>query len=277
MLANSLWVNLFIACLFSLVSCTTTADEQQTGKGIQVNSHTPKVNKRDSIPPKSKVFSFSIDYLTGKFDPATHPDFVKVENKYADREGLYLRKDTYEAFKKMYASAKTDGVQLVIRSATRNFDYQKGIWEAKWSGKRKVEDKNLATSIKDPTERALKILEYSSMPGTSRHHWGTDMDLNAFANSFFEKGEGLKIYEWLSQHASEYGFCQPYSPKGTERPYGYNEEKWHWSYLPIAKQLTDQAKAQLKNEMISGFRGAETVTSINVVEKYVLGINQECL
>ncbi len=277
MLANSLWVNLFIACLFLLVSCTTTADEQQTEKGIQVNSHTSKVNKSDSIPPKSKVFSFSIDYLTGKFDPATHPDFVKVENKYADREGLYLRKDTYEAFKKMYASAKTDGVQLVIRSATRNFDYQKGIWEAKWSGKRKVENKNLATSIKDPTERALKILEYSSMPGTSRHHWGTDMDLNAFTNSFFEKGEGLKIYEWLSQHASEYGFCQPYSPKGTERPYGYNEEKWHWSYLPIAKQLTDQAKAQLKNEMISGFRGAETVTSINVVEKYVLGINQECL
>ncbi len=221
---------------------------------------------------------FTTDYLMGRFEPAEHPDFTLIETQYADREGLYLRKDAYAAFLDMYESAKSDGVRLTIRSATRNFDYQKGIWEAKWTGARSIEDgKNASQAYPNPKERALKILEYSSMPGTSRHHWGTDIDLNAFNNEYFASGEGLKAYQWLSEHASEYGFCQPYSPKGEERPHGYNEEKWHWSYLPIALPLTALAKENLKDSMISSFKGAEAAEQIGVVEKYVLGINSDCL
>jgi hypothetical protein len=32
----------------------------------------------------------------------------------------------------------------------------------------------------------------------------------------------------------------------------------------------------MKDSMITGFSGAETATEIGVVEKYVLGINQQC-
>jgi LAS superfamily LD-carboxypeptidase LdcB len=115
------------------------------------------------------------------------------------------------------------------------------------------------------------------MPGTSRHHWGTDMDINALTNDYFENGNGLKEYDWLVKNAAQFGFCQPYNEKGKSRPNGYNEEKWHWSYLPIAKKLTDQYKLQLKDELISGFDGAESASKIGIVEKYVLGINTECL
>ncbi|NJK84501.1 MAG: M15 family metallopeptidase [Saprospiraceae bacterium] len=52
--------------------------------------------------------------------------------------------------------------------------------------------KTAAATTPNPQERALKILKYSSMPGTSRHHWGTDIDLNSFSNSYFEQGEGKK-------------------------------------------------------------------------------------
>ncbi|MCO6487223.1 MAG: M15 family metallopeptidase [Phaeodactylibacter sp.] len=220
---------------------------------------------------------FTTDYIMGRFDPAQHPDFTLVDARYADREGLYLRRDTYEAFLRMREAAKKEGITLVIRSATRNFDYQKGIWERKWTGAQAIENgKDASKAYPDPKARALKILEYSSMPGTSRHHWGTDMDLNAFNNEYFETGEGLKIYQWLTAHASAYGFCQPYSPKGDERPYGYNEEKWHWSYLPVALPLTALAKEKLKDDMVAGFLGAEVAREIGVVEKYVLGINGEC-
>jgi len=58
---------------------------------------------------------------------------------------------------------------------------------------------------------------------------------------------------------------------------GYEEEKWHWSYLPLARKLTALAKAELKDEDISGFLGAETAPEIKVVERYVLGINPACL
>ena len=223
-------------------------------------------------------FAFSLDYLTGRFEPSEHEDFSKIASSYADRSSLYLRKDTYEAFKKMHAAAKEAGIQLTIRSATRNFQSQKGIWEAKWTGQRILSDgKNAQRDYPDPKERALKILEYSSMPGTSRHHWGTDIDLNAFNNRYFASGEGLKVYEWLQANAHQYGFCQPYTAKGALRPNGYNEEKWHWSYLPVATQLSDQAQAQLKDSEITGFKGAETAAAIEVVKNYVLGINTECL
>jgi len=221
---------------------------------------------------------YPLSYLMGKFDPASHEDFVPIETQYADRGGLYLHKETYAAFKKMHAAAAEDGVDLVIRSATRNFQSQKGIWEAKWNGSRKIENgKDASQAYPNPKTRALKILEYSSMPSTSRHHWGTDIDLNNFTNSWFEKGDGLKIYTWLQANAADYGFCQPYTEKGPARPNGYNEERWHWSYLPLAKPLTEQAHRQLRNNMIEGFQGAAVAEDIQVVQNYVLGINSACL
>jgi len=213
----------------------------------------------------------------GKFDPATHPDFTQVDLKHADREGLFLRKDTYESFQKMWAAARADGIQLTIKSATRNFDYQKGIWERKWRGETKIENgKDASKAWPDPKDRALAILRFSSMPGTSRHHWGTDIDLNDFENSYFESGTGLKEYEWLVAHGADYGFCQVYTKKDDRRPEGYEMEKWHWSYLPVARPLTNYAKNNLKDSLITGFAGAEAAPMIGVVEKYVLGINPDC-
>lgn len=220
---------------------------------------------------------FSMDYLMGKFEPMEHTDFTLIDTRYANREGLYLRKDTYEAFQKMHAAALEDSVQLIIISATRNFYSQKGIWEAKWTGQRKIEGgQDASKAFPDPKERALKILKYSSMPSTSRHHWGTDIDMNALTNSYFEKGKGLRIYNWLLQNAADFGFCQPYTEKDAGRPFGYNEEKWHWSYMPISQPLTYKAAKELTDDMITGFMGSEVAGEIGVVKKYVLGVNPKC-
>lgn len=228
-------------------------------------------------PPTAPGEDFTTDYLMGKFDPAQHPEFTLIAQKHASRSDMYLRKDAYDAFIRMQDAAKQEGIRLLIISATRNFDRQKQIWEAKWTGAQPVGGQNIAKTIEDPVKRALKILEYSSMPGSSRHHWGTDIDLNDLNDAHFQTPEGRKVYEWLRAHAAEYGYCQPYSPQGKDRPHGYHEEKWHWSYMPVSKTLTEQARKTLKDELISGFKGAETATSIGVVKKYVLGINRECV
>jgi LAS superfamily LD-carboxypeptidase LdcB len=242
----------------------------------ELNASIPAQETNKSIEIDS---AFTLDYLRGHFDPVKHPDFIKVASAYTDGEQTYyLHKYTWEAFKDMADAAAKDSVKLIIRSATRNFDRQKLIWEGKWNGTRLIEEGvNASKKYADPKTRALKILLYSSMPGTSRHHWGTDLDLNNFNNSYFEKGEGAKIYNWLTENASAYGFCQPYSPKGEKRPHGYEEERWHWSYLPLAKQLTKLAEDSLSNEAIEGFKGAETAIEINVVKKYVLGVSDACL
>jgi hypothetical protein len=114
------------------------------------------------------------------------------------------------------------------------------------------------------------------MPGTSRHHWGTDIDFNSFNNQWFEKGKGLELFSWLEKNASSYGFCRPYTAKGKERPHGYNEEKWHWTYMPLSKIYTSYAEQYLKDNMISGFQGSKVAEQLNVVNHYVLGINKNC-
>ena len=218
----------------------------------------------------------SVAYLMGKFNPAKHPDFVQIAAKYSDKKEAYLRKETYEAFVKMAEAAAKDKIQLKILSATRNFDRQKKIWEDKWNGLVTVEDGTKVSKIADPTKRALKILLFSSMPGSSRHHWGTDLDLNYLSDDYFSNGQGKKIYKWLSENAATYGFCQPYSSKENGRT-GYNEEKWHWSYMPLSSAFMVAAKEKMTDEMIvGGFKGSETAPTINIVKNYVLGINPIC-
>jgi zinc D-Ala-D-Ala carboxypeptidase len=203
------------------------------------------------------------DYLMGKFDPTKHPDFIIIDKKHALKPDMYLRKEAYEAFKKMAIAAEKDGIILNIISATRNFDYQKQIWDTKWN------------ALKDKTAeaRAKNILQYSAMPGASRHHWGTDIDMNNLSNPFFEKNGGKKIYDWLVTHASTYGFCQPYT---AGRKTGYKEEKWHWTYLPLSKNFTAIAGKYLKNDMITGFKGSETALKLDIVNNFILGINPNC-
>ncbi len=246
------------------------------------------MNASTSAEPNRHAPITPLDFVMGKFDPSANPDvmgkfdhsanpdFVKISSKHADRAGLYLQREAYQKFKEMYEAAMRDGIQLKIRSATRNFNYQKDIWERKWTGQTRVGGQNLAKSIADPTRRAKKILRYSSMPGSSRHHWGTDIDLNSFENSWFASGKGLALYKWLQNNASRYGFCQVYTNKVKDRRSGYEEEKWHWSYIPLASGYTEFARLHLKATDFSGFKGAKAAGKVDIVGKYVLGIARNC-
>lgn len=217
---------------------------------------------------------YDANYLMGRFNPAKNKLFTKIPKKYASRSGLYLRREALVAFKKMHAAAKKSGVHLTIRSATRNFNAQKRIWERKWQGKKILSDgTNAARDIKSPVKRSYKILEYSSMPGTSRHHWGSDIDLNAFNNRWFTTGKGLKLFNWLNTNAAKYGFCRPYT---ANRHYGYQEEKWHWSYKPLSIPMLKDASVVLSDDQIAGFLGSETAMPIGVVRKYIFGISASC-
>ncbi|MGB1011458.1 MAG: M15 family metallopeptidase [Thiolinea sp.] len=251
-----------------IFSFTTPVSAEQTTLTI------PALSPVEYYAPSNE----SLEFLTGQFSPAKHPNFVRLGSNYSSRSNMYLQKEAYEAFKAMYKAAKKDGVRLVIRSAARNFNTQRTIWEGKWNGKRKVGGVlNIDKKIPDPVKRALKILEYSSMPGSSRHHWGTEIDLNSFDNKWFTSGKGKKLYQWLEQNAARFGYCQPYTAKGPDgRGSGYNEERWHWSYTPLAGPYTEQAAQQLRSDMIRGFKGGKTAESVKIVEHYVLGINPAC-
>ena len=240
--------------LLLIISCSKKPEKDKvevTKQNIQVT---------DSIA-KSPVYNFNKNFVLGKFDYKKDSLFVKVDAKHSSKT-LFLQKETYEAFKKMHYKAKQDGIDLIIISGTRNYYEQKYIWERKW---KKYSDLK-------PIERAKKILEYSSMPSSSRHHWGTDIDLNNLNNSYFKKGKGKKEYEWLHNNANDFGFYQVYTNKKNGRK-GYNEEKWHWTYLPLSKKYLTFFNAKINNEDINGFNGATLASELNIINDYVNGVS----
>lgn len=214
--------------------------------------------------------------LLGKFDPSNHEDFVQIPLELASVQGMYMQKQALESFKQMCEAARKDGIYLKIVSATRTFYRQKQIWENKWNGVKLVNGKKLNVTHPDPEKRALEILKYSSMPGTSRHHWGTDIDINSVENAYFKTAKGLKEYQWLSVHAHEFGFCQPYKEKGSNRLTGYEDEPWHWSYFPLSCQYTVDYKNTISFADIVGFDGDFTAEKVNVIQNFVFGIHLDC-
>jgi D-alanyl-D-alanine carboxypeptidase len=239
------------------------------------------VSEPDPAPPVAEPAPaapghVALKYLIGNVDPASDPAFARIPEKYLGGSRVWGHKDAVEAFVRMAEAADANGYELKIISAFRSFGDQKQIWEDKWTGKTLVERGKLPQTKPDPKARAIKILEFSSMPGTSRHHWGTDFDLNSLNNSYFKSGEGKRTYDWLTLHAAEYGFCQVYSAKGADRPNGYEEEKWHWSYMPVASWYLKQYPVDVGYERLTGFEGAAAAKDIDVIKNYVQGINPEC-
>ena len=120
------------------------------------------------------------------------------------------------------------------------------------------------------------IMIWSSMPSTSRHHWGTDIDINSTDDGYFLSGKGKEVYTWLTKHANKFGFCQVYNKKGNGRNTGYNEEKWHWSYMPLASGYLEEYKKLVSYDDINGFSSSGFAKELDIINEFVLGISKEC-
>jgi LAS superfamily LD-carboxypeptidase LdcB len=128
-----------------------------------------------------------------------------VGNTYTSK----MHKDASEAFQKMKLAASEENISMEIVSAYRSFQRQKEIFEGKY---KKFTNQGLS-----PMDAIEKIIEYSTIPGTSRHHWGTDIDIidaNASPRPssvlqpelFHGDGPFCKLKDWLNENAAKYGF-----------------------------------------------------------------------
>lgn len=225
---------------------------------------------------KLKDTNISVANLTGKIKPSSDPNFVEADPEYAKYPLIFIREEVYIAFIKMFYAALKDSVNLSIVSGFRNFDSQRMIWENKWKGEKKVNEKQNANRITDPVERANLILSSSAMPGTSRHHWGTDIDINSVEVEYWETRNGKKVYKWLQQNALKFGFCQPYNNFGKTRKVGYQDELWHWSFVPLSQVYMRQYKQKVKYSDINGFSASNIAEKLSVIDNYVLNISTDC-
>ncbi|MFO7878491.1 MAG: M15 family metallopeptidase [Bacteroidales bacterium] len=218
----------------------------------------------------------SKDELLGKINPENHPDFVQVDPSISYFPEVYLRKNTYKAFLDMREAALRQDINLTVKSGTRTFYIQRYLWNRKFTGQRPTGNERIDQSLPDSSKTAI-VLKYSAMPGTSRHHWGTEIDINSTSHAYFQNGEGKKVYDWLKNNAADFGFYQVYIPFGEKRSKGFQAEEWHWTYKPESDVFTYAFKKLISGEDIRGFHGDEFVDDFNVIEHYVYGINPELL
>jgi len=160
-----------------------------------------------------------------------------------------LKPETLIAFQKLCAEAKKHGFNPKIESGYRSFERQLLIWNEKVLGKRKILDKNgkpISAVGLSEQELMKAILLWSALPGTSRHEWGTDIDvIDAAAvpkgykvELTVEESLGVfgEFHKWLSlqiERGNSFGFKRVFMPGiGRVQP-----EPWHLSYSPIAKDF----------------------------------------
>ncbi|MCL1115896.1 M15 family metallopeptidase [Shewanella aestuarii] len=178
-----------------------------------------------------------------------HPNLYGLDaSALIEFESLLLQKDAARAFSAMRTSAKNAGIEIAICSAYRSFDKQLSIWNAKASGKRQLLDlqhQPIDFSSLSSEETIDAILLWSALPGASRHHWGTDIDvydpsninrdnLQLVAKEYQAGGPCHDLYLWLQQNAAQFGFYFPFQHGKS----GVSPEEWHLSYFPISRGYT---------------------------------------
>ena len=208
------------------------------------------------------------NFLTGKVKRQDNPLFIKIDKAHTERN-IYLIRPVYDAYKEMHKAALADGVKLVITSGHRTFVEQVIEWELRWNNPRSE------TIFSNDVEKAKYVLQYRSMPCTTRHHWGTDIDLNSFVPTYYESDEGKKVYNWLVENAGNFGFFQPYTVYDEERTVGYMEEKWHWSYKPLSQLMLAEYVRLVTIEDIVGFKGDAAAKRLPIISDWVCGINSQ--
>lgn len=170
---------------------------------------------------ETKTFTTSKGFKGVIKDGITYIDGYLIVNKTYSLPSSYgtsLTSTTKNAFNKMQAAAKLDGINIYIASGFRSYRTQNRLYNnyVARDGKAKADT-------------------YSARPGHSEHQSGLAFDIcshdldgqDACINSNFDNTDQAK---WLAQNAYKYGFILRY-PKGKTNETGYKYESWHFRYV----------------------------------------------
>ena len=144
----------------------------------------------------------------------TYIDGYLIVNKTYTLPSSYgngLTNVTIEAFNKMQAAAKVDGLNIYISSGFRSYSYQKTLYNNYVNRD--------GVTVADT---------YSARAGHSEHQSGLAFDVNTINDSFANTEEG----KWLNDNCYKYGFILRY-PKGKSDETGYQYEPWHFRYVGV--------------------------------------------
>ncbi len=153
-------------------------------------------------------------------------------------------------------AAAAAGLDLAAASSFRDFERQLNIWNGKYQGTRPMNDaagRRIDAADLSPVERVDAILLWSALPGASRHHWGTDVDLidrsaaapgyqvQLIPEEFEAGGPFAALAGWLEGNAARFGFFRPF--RGVRS--SVQKEPWHFSFAPVAENARRDLSPQI--------------------------------
>ncbi len=189
---------------------------------------------------------------------------------------------------RLKARAEKAGFDLAIASGFRSFERQMSICQQKLSGHRPLlstAGERLQVADLTEDEQLSALLRWSALPGTSRHHWGTDLDLfDASAISkeyqlqltpdeYYEGGPFAKFHQWLVADMAESG-----RDDGLFFPYGQDRgavapEPWHVSFGCVASELQQgfdfSVFERLLNETDWPLKASIEKRAVDIFQRYV--------
>jgi hypothetical protein len=181
-----------------------------------------------------------------------------------------LRPEAAVAYEEMKSAALKEGIKFQVVSSYRDYNHQNRIWERKY--------KSFRESGLNPTAAIEKIIEYSTIPGTSRHHWGTDIDIVdatpkvsgglLVPSKFHGNGPFCKFKEWMDKNANTYGFYLVYTDDQNRK--GFNYEPWHYSFKSLSLDyLNKYQELDIKSKLESAkLLGSEHFTEA-FIDRYL--------
>jgi LAS superfamily LD-carboxypeptidase LdcB len=157
-----------------------------------------------------------------------------------------VHREMHDSLAALFSAAKKEGFELSITSTFRSYETQKIVWNEKVQGIRAVLDSDsnpIDIKTKSNVELLFLILRWSAIPGASRHHWGSDLDIydqKAVSRDYkvqlvpSEYESGGPFYQstlWLNENLEKFDFFRPYSKDRG----GIAPEPWHLSYGPLSE------------------------------------------
>ena len=206
-------------------------------------------------------------------------------------DGHRLHRDVISPFLAMQDAAQKDGVDLQLVSSFRDFDRQTTIFNRKWTGQAQLLDikgDELSYEALSDNEKLHAILTWSALPGGSRHHWGTDIDVydraavhnwggkfNLVESEYLTGGPCHKLSCWLADNMEKFGFYRPFSVNTG----GVAVEPWHLSFENTARVFENARNLDVFTKAIeqSGIEGKTCILPQlpTLYNRYVLNKGHE--
>ncbi len=188
----------------------------------------------------------TINFTDAQLTGHCQSSLVTYTDKYQNDKTFQVHQESLDDWQALVAAAKQDGIELAIASSYRSFERQLAIWNRKAIDGANLKNRhNEPLDIKDLSKEQIleAILNWSAVPGGSRHHWGCDMDV--YCPSMLDKagltlqlepweyqagGPMQELGIWLGNNLQRFGFYRPYQHDLG----GVAIEPWHISHQKVS-------------------------------------------